>query len=170
MKNNKGFTVVELITSFSLAMIVVIFLFQLILSLKEFYVTSGMKTELLMRQANITEKINNDFINKQLIDIDPCGNNCIEFTFQDNTKKRLQVNKEALTIEYGTFKTKYVDGSNFGSLIIDADTTPNVAGGKKNSILKIKLPVNHDLISGDYGIDIVYQYDSRIINISDDAF
>ena len=52
-KSNKGITIVELVVSISILSIVVLFLFQLILSLKEVYTSSGVKTEMLNKQAII---------------------------------------------------------------------------------------------------------------------
>ena len=65
-KSNKGITIVELVVSISILSIVVLFLFQLILSLKEVYTSSGVKTEMLNKQAIINREINEDLINKQL--------------------------------------------------------------------------------------------------------
>ena len=44
---NKGFTVVEMLSAFTLSSIIIIILFQLIINLKELYMSSGIKTELL---------------------------------------------------------------------------------------------------------------------------
>ena len=60
MKNNKGFTLVEMLVSFSLSMILIIILFQLIINLKDVYMTSGIKTELLNKQYLMTTKIYDD--------------------------------------------------------------------------------------------------------------
>ena len=62
-KSNKGITIVELVVSISILSIVVLFLFQLILSLKEVYTSSGVKTEMLNKQAIINREINEDLIN-----------------------------------------------------------------------------------------------------------
>ena len=56
--NNKGFTMVELIASFSLTSIIVVMLLQIVFSLKEIQEYSDVKTELLTKQATISNKIN----------------------------------------------------------------------------------------------------------------
>ena len=50
MKNNKGFSTVELVVSFSICMVVVVILFQIVVSLRELYEKSGIKTELLNKK------------------------------------------------------------------------------------------------------------------------
>ena len=49
-KWKRGFTVVELVVSFALVMVVAYFLFNLLYSLKNLAVDSGLKTELLNRK------------------------------------------------------------------------------------------------------------------------
>ena len=65
MKNNKGFTLVEMLVSFTLSMILVIILFQLIINLKDIYMSSGMKTELIKKQYLMTNKIYTDLKKKK---------------------------------------------------------------------------------------------------------
>ena len=43
--DQRGFTVVELVVSFALAMIVIVFLFQVLIQVKELYVSGVIKTE-----------------------------------------------------------------------------------------------------------------------------
>lgn len=65
MKNQKGFTLVELIASFTLALVIMFFLFQIVITVKELYVSSGLKTEMLIRQANLERQIGLDFKQKK---------------------------------------------------------------------------------------------------------
>ena len=65
----KGFTVVELIVSFSLVMVIVIFLFQIIISLKNLSTNSGVKTELLNKQSLISNEINKKLNNNEIISL-----------------------------------------------------------------------------------------------------
>ena len=75
MKNNKGFTLVEMLVSFTLSMILIIILFQLIINLKDVYMSSGLKTELLNKQNLMENKIYNDLLNRQVTSIDNCNQN-----------------------------------------------------------------------------------------------
>jgi len=58
MKNEKGFTLIELISSFVLISLIVALLFEVLFIVKNLYSDSGIKTELLIKQALISEKIN----------------------------------------------------------------------------------------------------------------
>lgn len=56
--NNKGFTVVELLASFSLMMVVTIFLFEVVMELKNIYVSSSLETTVKNENALIARAIN----------------------------------------------------------------------------------------------------------------
>ena len=60
MKNNKGFTIIELAVSFCLVAAVSITLLQLVLTLKEVYLSGDVKTTLLNKQGIMTKKIYDD--------------------------------------------------------------------------------------------------------------
>lgn len=51
--NNKAFTVVELLASFTLTMIIVVFLFEIVLELKDVYQNDAIKTKVLTQNALI---------------------------------------------------------------------------------------------------------------------
>ncbi|MBR2832902.1 MAG: hypothetical protein IKE75_00415 [Bacilli bacterium] len=55
--NNKGFTVVELLTSFTLTMIIMIFLFEIVLQVKDIYINSTLKTKVLTQNAIVASTI-----------------------------------------------------------------------------------------------------------------
>ena len=65
--NNKGFTTIELIVSFTLVTLITVLLFQLIFVLKDLYVFSGMKIKLMTKSAKINIPINDDIATKNLI-------------------------------------------------------------------------------------------------------
>ena len=75
MKNNKGFTVIELLASFTLTMIIVIFLFQIILDLKDIYIEDSIKSQINRKNAIIATTINNA-LDKENIN----GGECIQET------------------------------------------------------------------------------------------
>ena len=120
--NNKGVTIVELVVSISILTIIVLFLFQLILSLKEVYNSSGIKTEMLNKQAIINREINDDLYDKQLELARSCSTspdiiNCISFYFKDGTSKRLEfiqkTDSSPAYLVYGDYKTELASGSDF---------------------------------------------------------
>lgn len=175
--NKKGFTVVELIVSFALVMIVVVILVQIVTIVKTLYLNTGIKTELLHKQAIMNRKISQRFNQKDIKAAVRCGAGCLTFIYEDDTSSNLLINKETGSFSFidndnGTinYSTKLLTGSTFGDIDISNETIVGVSDGKDNSLLKIKVPVKHTLVEGDFGINLVYQYDSRITAIADIVF
>ena len=162
MRNNKGFTVIELISSFVLVSLIVALLFEVLFIIKDLYSSSGIKTKLLVKQALISEKINDELSTKNLMIASKCGESCINFVFTDGTSSQLSFNREANTFKYGDYKTQLISGSEYGNINVSTETVLDVATGLNDSIVNIKIPIYHKLIKKqDFGINIVYQYDSR---------
>jgi len=163
MKNNKGFTLVEMLVSFVLSMVLMIILFQLIIVLKEIYVSSGIKTELLNKQYLITNKIYSDLNNKKIRKIESCMEStiCIDFTYSDNTVKRLTADMEQKTIQYDTYKIKFSSDSYIEIIIVNTTSS-----GIGKSMFNVKIGVKNDLNkNNDFGINILYPYNSiEVIN------
>src|SRR5574344_244247 len=158
--NNKGFTTVELIVSFSLTAVIVLFLFQLVFVLKDLYVLSGIKLKLLTKQATNNTMINDDFINKKVTLATKESDTKIVFYFDDGTNKELSYNKDDKSITYGDYRTNLIDGSKFGNIGITTDVSTKTNDNTTlNGILTIKIPVYHSLLEKDnFGIEIVYLY------------
>lgn len=168
MKNNKGFTVVEMVVSFSVTMIIMVFMFELVILVKDLYVSYGIKTEMLTKQSVLSEKINSDLLKKDLLITAQCGESCIDFYFSDNTKKRLELDRDNNMFTYGDYKTRLISGSSFGNINISTQTLYNVSVGKNDSILSINIPIYHKLLAGqDFGVAIAYQFKSYETAISD---
>lgn len=166
--NNQGFTVVELIVSFSVTLIVVSLLFNIVLDLKDLYVKDGVKTELLIKQGLITKNTIEGINTEDLTSIAKCASttNCYRFTYQDGTTKDLIYNTDTNIYQFGKFKTKLVSGSTFGAVTITRETITSVSSDKKNAMLTINIPITSTLVSGDYGIKIVHLYNSNQLTIT----
>lgn len=166
MKSNKGFTLIELIASFSLALVIMFFLFQIVITVKELYISSGVKTEMLIRQANLERQIESDLRDKGLVKVNNCGEACYTFTYGDGSTKNLKVEHSSKKIQYGTYQVPIQDGSIIGEFTLDNHTVPNVAVGKKNTILIIDLPITNKVVSDkNFGLHLIYQYDNRSIHL-----
>ena len=170
MKNNKGFTVIELIVSFGLTMLVVSLLLQMLLSLKEIYVTSGVKSQLLTKQTIISSKINSDMESKDIKIALKCGANCVNFIFEDDTSSKLIIDRANNMFSYGEYTTKLVPGSVFGNVDISAETLLGVSANTEDSFIKINVPISHPQLKDDFGVHIMYQYDSRNSSITSLTF
>lgn len=169
MKNNKGFTLVEMLVSFTLSMVLIIILFQLIINLKDIYMLSGIKTELLNKQYLMTNKIYSDLNEKKVIKIENCNNPlvCVEFTFQDGTIKKLEVDDTNKTLSYDGYIIKLDNNSYFETM--DINTTYSQSNKK---IFNANIPIYNDLYKNtNFGINIVYPYnDQEITNNYGDKY
>ena len=169
IKNRRGFTIVELTVSFSLTLVIVLILFQIVLNLKELYVKDGLKTELLIKQGLMTKKVAESFEEQKIKIAAKCqtGDNCLSFTFEDDSVKTLSFDKTSNTFHYGDYTTKLVSGSSYGKVKITNETFLNVEHGKKDSMITIDIPVTHPLVKGDYGVRVVYLYNSLESSVGD---
>lgn len=165
MKDQKGFTLVELIASFSLALIIMFFLFQIVIAVKELYVSSGIKTEMLIRQANLERQIGLD-LEKGIKTVTSCETDCYQLTFKDNSTKEFRVDRATNIIFYGAYQIKLQDGSNIGEFSITKNTISGVSNNKNNTILILDLPITNPVVADkNLGVHMIYQYDSRTDNL-----
>lgn len=161
MKKN-GFTTVELVVSFTLVMTIAVLLFQVVLNLKNLYVNSDLKTQLLNKQAIITNQINEKMIDKKIDTYSSCGEDCLHFTYTDGASDDLIINKNEKYIEFNNNRTYLIDNSNFGNINLDTFVTPIIEEQHNDSMLMIDIPIYYNKNSKqDFGIHIVYQYNSK---------
>ena len=167
--NKKGMTVVELIVSFSLVMTIVVFLIQIIINLTGIYNNNDKKTELLNKQALISDNINTAFMDKQLIQITECdtpNKNCYKFIYANGDSDTLRINDNILRFEKFTSE---LNGATFGDLKLDVAYTPTVTPDEynpTNGIFILTIPINSD-INYNFDVKIVYQFNSSISLIDD---
>lgn len=165
MKNNKGFTVIELAVSFCLVAAISIILLQLVLSLKEVYLSGDVKTTLLNKQGIMTKKIYDDLNKKDLTSVNSCGLSCLSFNYNDGTISKLLVDPGNKTITYADYTMKLDSSSYFGNLEFD-DNYGNTSSEKAKHIFKINIPIKSKLIDNeDFGIKIVKIYDNTTTSI-----
>ena len=116
MKKN-GFTVLELIVSFTLAATIGFFLLKITVIIKDLYTLAYIKTNIISKQDIITERMYDDFLYNDVKVVLKCGKNCIRFIFSDNTEKLFKIEDEE-TIKWGDFTTKLKDGSTFNNISV----------------------------------------------------
>lgn len=181
MKNNRGFSILELIISFTLTMIIAVILFEIIVVMKELYEKSVTKTELINRQNLFTDYIYSDIYNKGLTELSMCGENCINFMYDDGTSKNLfwsfyvddGNSKQALqSLGYGDYKVNLINNTNFDTDLVLTRNGQNLTGvkicynnnldtEKISSYVNIKLPIfNNAFPDEDFGLNILYTYKS----------
>lgn len=178
-ENNKGFTLVEIIVTFSLVATISFLLFQLILSLKNVYTTSDFKTVLLIDQGNITRRINTDFFAMKLERIEACpteikdknSTSCLTFSLLNEatgyTETKIlevfpkKIVYDGFTVDYSSSTT-----TTLGLAKITAASTRN-ENMYYNAMFTIDVPVTNSLISGDFGLHIILQYNDLTTEIDD---
>ncbi len=152
MKKNKGFTLVEIIVSFALTMVVVLFLFQLIITLKQIYTNNFTASNLTLKQANISKMINNDLLTSNLgnvtgITVSNLGKECYNISFQSGIIRNICSDKINNTIIYNDYEFDLVKGSQVGNLSVEIKDTGD---------LYIHIPISYPDLDNDYGIKAVY--------------
>ena len=163
MINKKGATVVELIVSFALVMVISVFLFQLVISLKELYDNSIIKTELLNKQSLISNQLNKTLNDKEITNISKCGLYCLNFTYSDGMTDRLAIDLNNKTLEFGDYKTTLPEDSYFASPNIAISYAATFNNYINNAMIVIDIPIYNDKIKDEnFGINVIYQYNSKI--------
>lgn len=146
MKNNKGFSIIELIVSFTICTVIMIVLFQIVLVLKDLYEKSAIKTTLLNRQNIIVNLIYSDILEKGLNNVSSCGTYCITFDFT-TVSKQLKYSSSDNTISYGDYVTEVLGGTTVGK----------VETSIQNGVMSASMPITHKLFNNkDFGIRIVH--------------
>ncbi len=149
MKENKGFTLVEVIVSFALTMIIVLFLFQLIITLKNVYNHKLIISNLILKQSNINQMINSDLIVSNLGDIISVSNdmvsNCYNISFQYGSRN-ICYNKENNTISYNDYEFELIKNSKIGDVSVVVN----------NGMLFIDIPITYPDIDNNFDVKIAY--------------
>lgn len=164
-KKRQGFTIVELMLSFTLSVIIIIYLFNVILTLRNLYTEDGIKTQMLIKQAGISEEIGNDLDAKLVTRVNTCGGSCLRFTFEDTSSADLIWDSDARAITYDKHRIEYIKGSEIGAPSVKIEKVEGAKEGTHNSVVTIHIPVTHKLIDEDFGVTIVYPYDDRVTDI-----
>lgn len=160
--NKRGFTLIELLTSISLAAIVCVLIFEVIFSLKDMYVADSVKTEILIKKNNISEKINKTFIDKKINQVRNCSidnQNCLKFIMDDGSQYELFLDKGNRVVKFGDFTTKFSSSVTFYD-DLDACYYFNLTDSNPayDTFIKIRLPLEDTTLEEKFDINIIYQY------------
>lgn len=159
--NNKGLTLIELITTFALSAVIIILLINVVSVIRTVYSKSNIKSELYINQSNLSN-ILNERINRDNIDsYEECSLDgyliCQNFYFVDGENIKLLVSEKE--IKFGEYvykldkKTSVVNPS-FEVGYINTNNDSNV-----NNILVLKIPIICELYPNiDFGVNVVYLY------------
>lgn len=165
-KNKHGFTLIELMISFSLATVVIIYLFNVLIILKNLYIEDGIKTKLMIHQSNIEQSIESFVRQNNVTGISSCGAECISIDAAGS--HQLTYDAGARTITFNGHPFKLTEGSEIGQMQVK---NTKVAGAAVNtsqydSILEVTIPVTYKTIDGDFGLHFVFPYNSSITSVT----
>lgn len=164
--NKKGFTLIELITTFALASVIIVILVNIIGIIKEMYVKTDVKSKLLVEQSNLSYLINTKFEEDNLESYSVCtdSNFCYQFNFVDGTSSKLIVGEDYITFNNYTYKL--VKDSIIESSTIDLIEVETSSEEINNAFLLMEIKIKNKLYKDeDFGISLVYQYNSKEIEL-----
>lgn len=144
MKNNKGFTVVELIASFALTMVIVVFLFEVLIEIKDVFIETSLKTTIQEKMGIISKNIKvNLSSNSQAI-------SCSDNTCTLVDIKVIAVDNNKVTVGNQNF--------NLPDDVSISDYELKNSCEIKNCFLKVKFNLKSDNLSKPYEYKAIYYY------------
>lgn len=164
--NKKGFTVIELLTTFLLITVVASLLIVISNSLNKVYLSSSIKTELYYKQSIISKELNESFLKHPVIEIKKCENidNCIELIYSDLTTQTIKIENDLVYIGNKTYEL--VKNSIVDNISMDIIYSPIPHLYKSDAIFNIKIPISYKNLDGDFGINLVYQFNRSVVQVS----
>lgn len=164
MKKN-GFTLVELITTFALVSAVVIVLVQLVLNVKTTYEKLGVKTELLQMQGTLIDKIYTSLMTKNVQIISHCGENCLEFYYQNGESEKLKVDINNKIISFGKYTAAVLDVAEISPLETSISYAQKELINKEDALIEIHIPIKVLVYDQDFGVHVVFPYNQNTVSI-----
>lgn len=155
--NNKGFTVVELIASFALVMVISVFLFEVLIDVKDIYVETTLKTSIQEKMGIISKNIKN-VLPPVGSKVSGSGNSYSITNYKDGKET------SGIILSYDANDANYVMVANQKftlpstvSIDINGSSMSNTCSGV-NCYLKLYLVLVSDNLSTPYIYDVVYYY------------
>ena len=159
--NKKGFTLIELITTFALAAVIIILLINVVLVIKNIYSKTDLKTELYINQGNLSNVMNKAINKDNLLSYNECNDEEFCYIFNISTGESIKLTISDNIIRFGDFTYKLKSNTSIDNPSI---TTEYITGITDNndSFLVIKIPIKaKQYPDEDFGINLVYPYNSN---------
>lgn len=157
--NNKGLTLIELITTFALSSVIIVLLINVVVSIRNVYSKTAIKSDLYIMQANLSNALNFKLHDEQLDSYSTCtdSNFCFDFNLITGETLKLVVEENKITVGDQVYKlsekTKVVNPT----LSIEYIEQNEEYSG--NNILVLKIPIINELYPNiDFGVNLVYLY------------
>ena len=157
--NNKGLTLIELITTFALSAVIIVLLINVVVSIRNVYSKVSVKSDLYITQSNLSNALNSKLHGNQLDSYEVCTDStfCYNFTLVNGETLKLVVEENKITVGDQVYKltgkTKVANPSLTAGYIELNDEY------KGNDILVLKIPIINELYPNiDFGVNVVYLY------------
>ncbi len=147
--NKKGFTVVELITSFALTMVITVFLFEVLIDIKDIYVETAVKTSIQQKLAVISKNVKRVIAPRGTTVICSSSNSCV---VNGANNIIIPTGTNPITVGSQTFTLPESVTITAGSL--SQECTPET----QDCFLKMNLTLKHPNLSKDYTYQAVFYY------------
>ena len=158
--NNKGLTLVELITTFALTAAIVVLLINVVVVIKNVYSNTTIKTELYIKQANLSNILNSKINYGTLKSYETCdeGTFCYKFTLEDeeSEEEEIELNVTENKITFGDYVYELTEISKVENPSLKEE---DIDKDDSNDILVLTIPIKCELYPNiDFGINLVYLY------------
>ncbi|MBR3198614.1 MAG: hypothetical protein IKG27_01210 [Bacilli bacterium] len=145
--NKKGFTVVELITSFALTMVITVFLFEVLIDIKDIYVETAIKTSIQQKLSVISKNI------KRAVSLRGTTISCSDtYNCKVNNAIDIKLNTDKVVVGYQEYT--FPDGVQ----ISNRNLTQECTTGTQNCYLKVNLELQHPNLSTKYKYETIFFY------------
>ena len=164
--NKKGFTLIELITTFALASVIIVILVNIVVIVKNIYSNDDLKTKLLINQSSLSQALNSKLNNDSIDSYINCSNTefCFKFNLVDGSQIELKITDNI--IKFGDYVYKLEDGVIVDNPSITKKTISSTNINIDNSFLIINIPIKSKLYKNeDFGINLIYTYNSNKITL-----
>lgn len=161
--NKKGFTLVELITTFSLAAVIIVMLINTVLLIRKMSSNSDIRTKLIINQSMLSNELNSKLNHDKIVSYTGCtdSNFCYKFTLNDGEVVELKIDNSS--IKFGKYVYKLEDGVTVQNPEVTKEMVSVVDTTANNSFLVIKIPIKYKLYpKEDFGINLVYMFNANI--------
>lgn len=164
--NKRGFTLVELITTFLLSSVIIILLLNVAIVIRNIYSKTNVKTNLYITQSSLSNNLNKTLGVDNISSYVECNDTefCYDFNLATGSTVKLAVSGDTILFGNATYKL-----DNLSKVVNPSIETINITDTSESeldSFLVIKIPIVCELYPGiDFGINLVYLYNSNEINL-----
>ncbi len=143
--NNKGFTVVELIASFALTMVITVFLFEVLIEVKDIFADAGTKSAIQQKASIISKNIENNLPSIGS-SVSCSGDTC-------------DINGKTLKIDVANQKV-IIGGQNFNmpDTVSIKNYELNNTCNEANCYLYVSMVLDSGNLKKEYNYDVTYYY------------